>query len=262
MVSGGKGQLVRDMCLLNPYQGVQVAGSGLNERGVVENVTGQPLSIGISVEGAGDVCRLRNIHWNPYWNYGPGNGTAYDWMHANGIAFRFGRSDEQFSDGLFAFGYNVGVQFFNQTTGSFAGTTYGTFQGCSLDQCTTAIKCDAGNYQGINWIGGGIAAGDVSQASGKLNLRGVRFWSFQPQSISHTGGILTIDGCNFHDTMAVSSSGSAFSFNGNILENTSSRVTLSGAVKATVTANTLVGAAFSTIYSSSSTGTVVQANNN
>jgi hypothetical protein len=255
---------VRDVNLVNPYQGINIEA---HCRGLVTDVFGQPLSVGINVTEITDIVRLRNVHWNPSWSWDGGSGPAA-WQLANGTAFQFGRSDSQFCEGLFAYYYNVGVSFYNQSSSVYGltGNTYGTFLGCSLDTVNTGILGSSVSGNGVRWIGGEILAVNTTvnmEASGGLMvLEGVGMWSGFTPSISHTAGALVMNGCYINSQHSVSSSGSVFVFTNNLVQNTSSSIRLSGTGKATLAGNTLTGAAFSSIVSGTMSGGTVTGSNN
>lgn len=257
---------IRNMMLLNPYQGIQCAAA----RNFIDQVYGNPLGIGIQVSGCVDSQRIHNCHFWPYWvPWNPGKGGLTDWILAYGTGYSFGRMDEFLASGLFAFGYNTGYHFYNdQSNPNLTGPSYGTLIDCCTDQCTYAIKCDECTaFQGVNWIGGGFAAGNVTMTLGKFNLTNVRFWNTGPNTITHTGGTLKINGCNFGRTINITSSGSAFTFLNNTLDYASSTIQLSGSGKATIVGNTLQdtsnpSATFASIISGTMSGGTVIGNNN
>ena len=251
----GVNQTIRDMTLANPYQGIMVPIG----RSLIENVFGQPIATGIFVDNSQDITRFRNIHLWPATGY-PSNLAT--WILANGVAFKFGRSDEQFCEGLFCYGYNVGYQFISTSN----GTTYGHFGGCSADWCNIDIDCQATGYQGVNFIGGGFVGSGtgayaVKLGSGNLQVIGARFWN-SGYTVNQAGGNLILNGNWFHDwsNAAVVSSAGMLSMVGNTLNGASNHLTLSGSGKATVVGNTAIGGSF-TVSGTASGGTVTSGNN-
>ena len=83
----GNNPAVVDVELLNPYDGIDASN---NQRALIRNVHGQPLHLGIFVDGIYDIGRIENVHWNPWWSLGT---PIYEWQRKNGIGFSFGRSD-------------------------------------------------------------------------------------------------------------------------------------------------------------------------
>ncbi len=245
---------VEDCSLINPYQGILVNNV---TRANIRRITGQPLSMGISVQGISDVCRIADIQFVFLWAWVGTN--AQTWQQANGTAFQFGRSDEQICNNLFAIGYNVGVEFFNQTTGINTGTTYGTFHGCSLDLVNTGVLCTAvggASGDGVTWIGGGIEAitAAVSLASGPLSFVGTRFFSSGTPAVTHTGGDLAFQACRFQSAHPMTSSGNVFSLNGNVFA-VSSTIALSGTGQAMLVGNVPPsGVSFASLVSGSMSG--------
>lgn len=124
----GKNPAVLDVELLNPYNGIDTAGS---ERHLIRNVSGQPLRRGIWVDAIYDIGRIENVHFNPWWSMK----KAFAWQMANGEAFIFARTDWQYVLNTFCFGYKVGYKF----VGSKAGVCNGNFLGLGADDCWTAV---------------------------------------------------------------------------------------------------------------------------
>ena len=67
--------IIKDLMLLNPTKGVFLTNGGFG-RLTVDNLRGQPLSIGINIENSQDIIRLSNVHFWPFWDQDP-NVQAY-----------------------------------------------------------------------------------------------------------------------------------------------------------------------------------------
>jgi hypothetical protein len=262
MASTCKDSSVRNCNFLNPYQAINIYN---HERGKVAHCEGQPLAIGINVDATSDSVRLEHVHWNPIWCFGSGTPV---WMAAHGVGFQFGRSDQQICDHLFCMGYNYGYWLYNGT-GINTGPPYGVFTGCCADDCMVGVRCDAVSGQGANFVGGGFTCQGTDPyyfqqlSTGTLSFVGTDFWLPSASvGVIHNSGTLIVQGCHFNGQTHWSSTAGTLSLVGNVWEVASSTVNLGGSVNATVVGNTLTSAAFSTIYTSTSTGRVVQASNN
>lgn len=97
---------LRDVMLLNPTQGVSVVNGGYG-RLTCTNLRGQPLTTGIDVSMAADVCRFNDVHFWPFWSNGSG---VRGYIQSSGAAFRFARCDNPIIDGGFSLGYNKFIE--------------------------------------------------------------------------------------------------------------------------------------------------------
>jgi hypothetical protein len=121
---------ILDCELLNPYKAIDAS---FNQRHLIRNVHGQCLYQGILVDRIMDIGRIENVHWNPWWSFGP-----YKWTMANGTAFSFGRSDWQSVTNCFCWGYSVGYRFFEGEK----GTANGSYLGIGADNCHTCVRVE------------------------------------------------------------------------------------------------------------------------
>lgn len=264
LLMAGVNSRAEDLNLVNPYQGIHAT----QGRVIIRDIQMQALSMGVLCESSQDINRFENIMVEPNWSWTGSFAGPSAWALANGTAYQFGRSDEQYCRGLFAFGYNTGFAFVNQTSGAATGTTYGTFEGCSIDTCNVGIRATAvggTSGAGINWIGGGIEPNNtaISLTSGPLLFVGARFYSGLTPVITHTGGDLVFDACRFQSAFPITSSGTTFVFNGNVLKSTGSTIALSGTGKATIVGNTApAGTTFASLVSGTMSGGTVTGNNN
>jgi hypothetical protein len=128
----GNNAAVLDVELLNPYKGIDLTGA---HRHLVHNVQGQPLRLGIYVDGVTDIGRIENVHWNPWWSMAP---KLIEWQKKHGEGFVFGRTDWQYVTNTFCFGYGVGYRFIETK----AGPCNGNFLGIGADLCQTAVQVD------------------------------------------------------------------------------------------------------------------------
>jgi hypothetical protein len=133
----GNNPAVIDVELLNPYDGIDASN---NQRAIIRNVHGQPLHMGIFVDGIYDIGRIENVHWNPWWSL---NTPIYEWQRKNGVGFSFGKSDWHYVVNTFCFGYHVGYKFFEGERGPMNGN----FLGIGADACHTAVLVE----QSLPW---------------------------------------------------------------------------------------------------------------
>lgn len=96
---------VKNITLYNSYKGIRLNNGG---RWRVENIQGNPLSVGFTAAGCYDVCYLRGVH---FWTFYTQSNTLATWVRANGTAFDFGRIDQLFASDLFGYDYNVCFKF-------------------------------------------------------------------------------------------------------------------------------------------------------
>lgn len=135
----GNNPALIDVELLNPYNGIDAS---QNQRHLIRNVHGQPLHIGLYVDRIYDVGRIENVHWNPWWSV---EEDLFQWQMHNGIGFIFGKTDWQYVLNTFCFGYNVGYQFIETSS----GPTNGNFLGIGADDCHTALEVQQSAPYGI-----------------------------------------------------------------------------------------------------------------
>lgn len=128
----GKNPAILDCELLNPYLGIDAS---QNERHLIRNISGQPLKLGVWVDAIYDIGRIENVHFNPWWSMQP---KLFAWQMANGVAFRFARTDWQYVINTFCFGYKIGYHFAE----SKSGGCNGNFLGIGADDCQTSLVVD------------------------------------------------------------------------------------------------------------------------
>jgi len=196
IVMRGKNPAVLDVELLNPYQGIDAS---QNERHNIRNVTGQPLRRGIWVDAIYDIGRIENVHFNPWWSHG----KVYEWQHANGEAFIFGRSDWEYVLNTFAFGYRIGYKFVKTPTGECNGN----FLGIGADDCNRAILVEQSAVYGLLIANGEFTSfyGDdptqvevLSANKGVVRIVNSAFWGPCNQIAKIDGtGVVGFSDCTF-----------------------------------------------------------------
>jgi len=170
--SGHRNINVRNVELLNSYQGIRVAGKGNPERVLLDGVSGQPIAFGVSLDDIWDVCRVSNCHFNPWWS--GLKSPIFAWQQANGVAFDISKADWSFGVNDAAIGYMTDFWF-----GRGLGAT-GTWTNCDADMCRYAVVCNG-----------------IDRAIG-LNLVGWKFTANDPHGVA----ILLTDGCSGAVTIA------------------------------------------------------------
>jgi hypothetical protein len=96
-------------------------------RHLIRNVVGQALSLGIFMDGVGDVGRPENVHFIPIWSgffqdaqTGATTPTIAAWQFQNGTAFWFKKADGEMVTNCFAILYNIGVRLSPSTIAPYA----------------------------------------------------------------------------------------------------------------------------------------------
>jgi len=135
----GNNPAVLQVEMLNPYYGIDAT---KNNRHLIRDVTGQPLRLGVMVDGIYDIGRIENVHFNPWWSMSP---KLLQWQMENGEAFVFGRTDWQYVFNTFCLGYRVGYRFIQTRE----GMCNGNFLGIGADDCYTAVAVESSPRFGI-----------------------------------------------------------------------------------------------------------------
>ena len=109
--------------LRNPYQGIDAS---QNTRHNIKDIGGQPLLLGIYVDGITDIGRIENVHFKS-------NDASFalaPWMLNHGTCFKFGRSDWEYVFNTFCWGWRIGYHFFESNgTAGYPGACNGNFLG-------------------------------------------------------------------------------------------------------------------------------------
>jgi hypothetical protein len=195
----GENVSVVDCLLLNPFQGLDLAGKP-SGRHYVRNLYGQPLRRGISVDKCFDVGRIENVHFGPFWNW---DDKVQAWQTANGEAFTFARSDWQYVQNVFCYGYRVGYRFIK----SADGATNGNLLGIGADATHNAVSIEAtqgpalliGNGQFVSFTGDKPTQVVVADAhAGVVQFQNCAFWGLSHQVARIAGtGTVAFNNCNF-----------------------------------------------------------------
>lgn len=121
--------------LYNVYDGiVQYVAAGLG-RMQVQQVVGQPLNIGIRINGATDTTYVNDIHFWPY------TGT-WSWTRTNGIGILSEKNDNPFFANIFCFGYSIGMKLASSPNGN---TQKMRLSNADFDDCGVGLWMDNGS---------------------------------------------------------------------------------------------------------------------
>lgn len=124
-----------DILMYNPTNGIRQTGGG--GRINFYNVRGQPLTNGIVIESAFDVCRFDQIHFWPFWT-SSSYVTAY--TQANLNAIQLIRCDNPIMSNIFVIFANIGLRI---STGALGTTHKLKLTNADYDSCQYGIYIDA-----------------------------------------------------------------------------------------------------------------------
>jgi hypothetical protein len=102
-----------NVTLLNPTNGIkQTSGGG---RINIDYLKMQPMTKGIVIDEAFDVCRISNVHIWPFWQ---DNVNVHTWMLANLDGISMGRCDNPMLVNIFTIFANSGIRFYQNASGA------------------------------------------------------------------------------------------------------------------------------------------------
>jgi hypothetical protein len=185
---------VRDMLLVNPYQGVDM-GTHAAGRHFISGLYAQPLKTGIFVDKCFDVGRIENVHLWPFWTE-----KLMDWTKQNGTAFVLARTDWEYMRDCFCISYKIGYHFIANKDGP--GNVVLTQCGSDIGPC--AVKVDATQeHAGVSFDNGQFMAGiEVADSNaGPVKFTSCGFWGVGGVTKSHAdisgSGNVTFTACHF-----------------------------------------------------------------
>lgn len=123
---------------VNSYIGAQGYG-----RPYYENITGQPLHVGIDLDGCGDNAYLNRISFDLSWSKGT---TAEDYCLRVGTSFKFGWIDGLYCNDLFSFRYNTGILCYKSLANLSKQGPNGIISGGGFDSCLKSI-----HVKSVSW---------------------------------------------------------------------------------------------------------------
>ncbi|CAF4116184.1 unnamed protein product [Adineta steineri] len=193
---------VKNVLLVNSWKGIDAA-TYQAPRHWFENVYGQPLLLGITVDQCYDIGRINHIHFWPFWSQ---DSALLEWINNNGVTFLFLRTDWEIVEDVFSWGYQTGMAF---RTSSF-GACNGQFTDINFDNVDIGIDVSYTQTWGIMFSNLNLAnAGGGSNRIGILGrsingtkptdaimvVRGASFWGVFQQNLvwAHTGLISISD---------------------------------------------------------------------
>jgi hypothetical protein len=154
---------VTDCLLANPYHAVDFATHRCG-RHLIRGLYGQPLRVGIEVDGCLDIGRIEDVHFWPFWR---DTVQAKTQTGTNAFALVLRRSDWQIVHNFFALGYHSGILFghglHRHPTGDpnlFAGGCNGQFSNINLDAADVGIDIYTTSGAGIHFSNLNIACTD------------------------------------------------------------------------------------------------------
>ena len=248
VAAAGENVSVIDCLLLNPYQGVDLAGKP-SGRHLVRDLYGQPLRRGISVDKCFDVGRIETVHFGAFWNW---TDPVQKFQTANGEAFIFARSDWEHVRDTFCFGYRVGYRFVK----SADGASNGNLLGVGAEATHTAVSIEAtqgqamliGNGQFVSFTGDKPTHVVVGEGNGGVvQFQNCAFWGLAHQVARINGtGTVTFNNCNFiewsNGMPAIDLSGGDLVVTGCVFQKGFPQAVLQGkAQSAVITSNRLAG---------------------
>jgi hypothetical protein len=154
---------IEGVMLYNPTKGIGLADAGgrLN----IRDLRGQPMQIGIQIDGALDVCRIEDVHFWPFWKIDT-NVQAY--TQANLDAIYSLRNDNPFFDDMFMIHARSGIRIGQSALGGTQRLNLGKI---CVDTCKDGIWVDNTVTTGFTGQFGQIVHLAVSGALGGAALR-------------------------------------------------------------------------------------------
>lgn len=128
----GVNTTVENVEMLNPWRGIEGVAA---HRHLIRNVTGQPIRTGIYVDDIGDIGRIENVQFVPWWSQ---SRAVMDFTYHEGESYVFGSSAWQYVLNTFSYGYHIGYHFLENPKGSCNGN----YLGIGADATWHAIKVD------------------------------------------------------------------------------------------------------------------------
>jgi len=200
---GGDNSSIINCLLVNPYQGVDF-GTKPSGRHYVRGLYGQPLRRGLFVDKCYDIGRIENVHFWPFWN-GDEKAGGGKFLHEQGEAFIFGRTDWEYVLNTFNWGYKVGYRFIRTE----AGGTNGNFLGIGSDANETSVLVEDSQPYGLLITNGEFVAflgkepvevRVLSSNTGSVQFQNCAFWGPADHIASTAGtGVVTFQNCHFQD---------------------------------------------------------------
>ncbi len=198
---------VIDVTLTNPYKGIDF-GTHPNELHYVENVFGQPLTIGIFIDKCTDIGRIQNVHFNPHaWGrarHPAANFSELDiehYLRTHFEAFVIGRTDWEYMFNCFCIFPKIGYHFVKTESGA----PNAVLTQCGADICNESVRVDASQgHAGIEFLNAQIMSTVIvaPDSEGPVKFTNCGFWAIKDTSeqiIMGGKNTLTLNACHFSD---------------------------------------------------------------
>jgi len=207
---GGDNNTVHNVTLVNPYNGIDFA-TNPSGRHLISSVHGQPLNVGIQVDRSGDVGRIKNIHFWPFWTVAlqdPGDAALGGYVSSHGIAFKFLQADWEVVEDVFSWGYYIGIELDPspfQPPSSVNNGMNGQMTNVNIDAVKIGIQVNKTSTNGILITNlniaspvGKVAISSASGNSGYITIHNASFWGQWTNVINwNNPGLLSLIGGRF-----------------------------------------------------------------
>ncbi len=208
--NGTHGNVI-DCVLINPYKAIDFGTNPGCEMHYIRNVYGQPLKLGIYIDGCTDIGRIENVHFNP----NPWTRMRVPGMEFKGdvpvlfqklkeslVGFKIGRTDWQYMSNCFVIFPKIGFHFVKTPNGS----PNVVLTQCGSDVGPLAVRVDsAQGHAGVAFVNcqfmQTIEIGPEN--TGPVKFSNCGFWPAgdygRPQIVQAGQGTLMLDNCHFAD---------------------------------------------------------------
>lgn len=171
-VYNAAGLQLQNVCMLNPTKGVNMRGGASIGRLWTDNLMGQPLTVGVNIDLAADVCRMHNTHFWPFWQ---DQIEVARWTLNNCDHLWLKRCDTPMLSNYFSIAARSGIRFGNNGSG---GTTKLKASNVDIDFSGKAIWFDStasncwGSMTNVS-LQGAVATGgaNIPELATRENIR-------------------------------------------------------------------------------------------
>ena len=172
---------VRNVTLVNPYQGIVIGNHPENACYIIQNVYGSPLKTGISVEQISDVGRVDGVHFSPaFWeNSGlpdapKSNPSARNYIYSNATGIIIRRNDWSYNSNVKIDGYKTGLHMAPSITSQGAQPN-GHNYNLNIQNCNTGIYLEKSENVGLMFANCNIRDCNSALSIGKINSGQIQF---------------------------------------------------------------------------------------
>ena len=191
-----------NVTILNPWQAVD-CGTVTGGRHYIHGLYGQPLKTGLFIDKCGDVGRVQDVHFWPFWKITPELST---YTSTQATAFLIGRTDWEYMFNCFAIWHKIGYHFVRTPNGvpNVVLTQCGSDEGATGTK-STSVRVDGNQaHAGISFVNGqfmGAPSIEVgSTNTGPVKFTNCGFWGgplTDTMAILEGSGQTTFTGCHF-----------------------------------------------------------------